>query len=120
MAVCGHLITVDKFGRVQLVHGTAREFLLNKDLESEFAINKTEAHTRLARACLKYLTREEMKPPRTSRRGSVNDIIGKRAAFSAYACAAFSYHLARANPLANDVIDLVDKFLKINVLSWIP
>jgi WD40 repeat protein len=119
LAVCGHLISFDKFGRVQLVHGTAREFLINEDLKSEFAIDETEAHTRLARACLTYLTGEEMKPPRTSRRGSANDIAGKRAAFSVYACAAFSYHLARADPLANDVMDLVDKFLKTNVLSWI-
>ena len=70
MARCGQLVTVDKFSKVQMVHETAREFLLNDDLESEFAINKTNAHTRIARASLTYLTGEEMKPPRTSRRGS--------------------------------------------------
>lgn len=118
-ALCGHLATVDKFGRVQMVHGTAREFLLNADLDSEFAINKTEAHTRIARACLTYLTGEEMKPPRTSRRGSAKEIAGKRTEFSVYACAAFSYHLAKADPLAHDVLVLVDNFLKSNVLSWI-
>lgn len=81
MALCGHMVTVEKFGKVQMVHGTAREFLLNEDLESEFAINKTEAHTRIARACLKYLTGEEMKPPRTTRRGSAMNTAGKRAEF---------------------------------------
>lgn len=119
LALCGHLVTVDKFGRVHLVHGTAREFLLNDRLESEFAINKTEAHTRIARTCLTYLTGEEMKPPRTSRRGPANNIAGKRAKFSSYACAAFSYHLSKADPLANDVLVLAEKFLKMNVLSWI-
>lgn len=119
LALCGHLVTVDKLGKVQMVHGTAREFLLNDDLESEFAINKTEAHTRIARACLTYLTGDEMKPPRTSRRGSASNILGKRAEFSVYACTAFSYHLSKASPLANDVLILVDKFLKSNVLSWI-
>ena len=119
LALCGHLVTVDKFGKVQMVHGTAREFLLNDDLDSEFAINKTEAHTRIARACLIYLTGEEMKPPRTSRRGAAMNIPGKRADFSVYACTAFSYHLAKANPLAKDVFVLADNFLKSNVLSWI-
>lgn len=119
LALCGHLVTVDKFGKVQMVHGTAREFLLSDDLDSEFAINKTEGHTRIARACLIYLTGEEMKPPRTSRRGSAMNIAGKRAEFSVYACAAFSYHLAKADPLANDVLILAVKFLKSNVLSWI-
>jgi WD40 repeat protein len=118
-ALCGQLVTVDKFGKVQMVHETAREFLLNDDLESEFAINETEAHTQIARACLTYLTGEEMKPPRTSRRGSAMITAGKRAEFSLYVCAAFSYHLAKADPLANDILVLVDKFLKSNVLSWI-
>ena len=119
LALCGHLVTVDKLGKVQMVHGTAREFLLNDDLDSEFTINKTEAHTQIARTCLTYLTSEEMKPPRTSRRGSTLNNLGKRAEFSVYACAAFSYHLAKASPLANDVLVLVDKFLRSNVLSWI-
>jgi WD40 repeat protein len=119
LALCGQMITVDKLGKVQMIHETAREFLLNKDLKSEFAVNKTEAHTRIARACLRYLTGEEMKPPRTIRRGSATNIGGKRANFSVYACAAFSYHLAKADPLANDVFILTDQFLRLNVLSWI-
>ncbi|KAI9778642.1 MAG: hypothetical protein M1816_004005 [Peltula sp. TS41687] len=119
VALCGQLVTVDKFDQVQMVHETAREFLLNNDLESEFAINKTEAHTRIARACLTYLTGEEMKPPRTGSRGPATLTSGKRAEFSLYACAAFSYHLAKADPLASDVLILVEKFLKSNILSWI-
>lgn len=117
--LCGHFVNVDKIGKVQMMHGTAREFLLRDYLESEFAVNKTEAHTRLARACLTYLTGQEMRPPRTGRRGSALDTAGKRARFSIYACSAFSYHLARASPFANDVLFLVDKFLKADVLSWI-
>lgn len=119
LALCGHLVTVDKVGKAQMVHGTAREFLLNDELESEFAINETEAHTRSARACLVYLTGDEMKPPRTSRRGAAMCMAGKRAEFSVYACATFSYHLAKADPLANDIFVLADKFLRLNVLSWI-
>ena len=119
LTLCGHLVNIDKFGKVQMVHGTAREFLLNDDLESEFAVRKTEAHTRIARACLKYLNGEEMRPPRTNRHGSARNKMDKRAKFSVYACAAFSYHLAKADPLAIDVLKLTKKFLRFNVLSWI-
>ncbi|RJE21000.1 WD40 [Aspergillus sclerotialis] len=118
VALCGQLVVVDKFGAVQMVHETAREFLLNEDLESEFAIDKQQSHTRIAKACLIYLTGEEMKPPRTVR-GSRAVIIGKRAEFSKYACTEFSYHLAKADPLCDDILSLLDRFLKCNILSWI-
>lgn len=62
VALCGQLVTVDKFGRVQMAHETAREFLLKEHLGSEFAVNKTVTHTRIARACLTYLTGQEMNP----------------------------------------------------------
>ena len=119
VALCGQLVTVDKFAKVQMVHETAREFLLNENLKSEFAINKIEAHTQIARVCLQYLAGEEMKPPRNTRRGSTISASKKRAKFSLYACTAFSYHLSMADPLANDILILVDKFLKSNILSWI-
>jgi WD40 repeat protein len=118
-ALCGQLVNVDKFGKVQMVHETAREFLLNADLKSELAINKRDAHTRIARACLTYLTENEMRPPRNGRRGSMVADAQKRAGFGLYACEAFSYHLSKANPFANDIFVLVDKFLQMNVLSWI-
>jgi WD40 repeat protein len=60
-----------------------------------------------------------MKPPRINRRGSTMISSSKRTAFSLYACTSFSYHLAKSDPLANDVLVLVDNFLKSNVLSWI-
>jgi WD40 repeat protein len=119
VALCGQLVTVDKLGRVQMVHETAREFLLKKDLKSEFAIDKTEAHTEIARTCLTYLIGEEMKPPRIGRYGPAPTATEKRVEFSQYAFAAFSYHLAKADPRAHDLLILVDKFLRSNVLSWI-
>ena len=117
-ALCGQLVMVDKFGKVEMVHETAREFLFNDSLDSEFAINRVLAHTRIARACLVYLTGEEMRPPRSNRCGSARSALGKRAGFSLYACTSFSYHLAMADPLANDLLILLAKFLNSNVLAW--
>lgn len=116
LALCGQLVTVGKLGKVQMVHETAREFLLNENLESEFAINKLEAHTRIARTCLMYLTADDMKPARTSRCGSITP---KRAEFSLYACTEMSYHLAKSDTSTKDILELLERFLKSNVLSWV-
>ncbi|TVY33066.1 Vegetative incompatibility protein HET-E-1 [Lachnellula subtilissima] len=116
-ALCGQLVAIDRFDRIQMVHETAREFLLDASLTSELAIKPMEAHTRIAKACLTYLTGDELKPPRTGRCQS--SIATNRGGFSQYACTTFSYHLANADPRSNDLLSLVDKFLKLNVLSWI-
>ncbi|CZT03944.1 related to NACHT and WD domain protein [Rhynchosporium graminicola] len=116
-ALCGQLVAIDRLDRIQMVHETAREFLLDANLNSELAIKPIEAHTRIVKACLTYLTGDEMKPPRTSRFQS--NIAVKRGHFSQYACTTFSYHLANADSRSNDILSLVDKFLKLNVLSWI-
>ncbi|GIJ87379.1 hypothetical protein Asppvi_006285 [Aspergillus pseudoviridinutans] len=118
-ALCGQLVAIDKFDRVQMVHETAREFLLNNSLNSEFAIDQADAHTRIARACLAYLAGEEMRPPRTNRRPISRTPAKKRSEFSSYASLKFSYHLMKANPLADDLLNLLNKFLETNVFSWI-
>lgn len=118
-ALCGQLVAIDKFGNVQMVHETAREFLLSKGLQSEFAVNPEHAHTQIVKVCLEYLTGEEMTVPRSSRRGSAKSVAKERSAFSTYACASFSHHLTRADPCSHEVLILLDKFLKGSVLSWI-
>ncbi|KAJ4160357.1 hypothetical protein NW754_003482 [Fusarium falciforme] len=54
-ALCGQLVVVDKYGRVKMVHETAREFLVAGGLESEFSIEKTKAHTRMAQLVVQFL-----------------------------------------------------------------
>lgn len=119
LALCGQLVTVDKLGKVQMVHETAREFLLDENLNSEFAVDQLDAHTRIARTSLKYLTADEMKPPRTSKYGTSTITARKLAEFSIYACTEVSYHLSKADPRLSDILDLLHGFLKSNVLSWI-
>ncbi|KAJ5682334.1 hypothetical protein N7462_005499 [Penicillium macrosclerotiorum] len=116
-ALCGQLVLVDKVGRIQLIHETAREFLLGENLESEFAVNPVDAHTRIAKACLAYLTQEEMRPPRTRKRTLSK--VPKRSPFSTYACEAFSNHLAHCDAGSVDLFGSVVTFLRSNVLTWI-
>lgn len=117
-AKCGQLVTIDRFQRVQIIHATAREFLLQQGLVSEFAIDTTEAHTRIARSCLTYLNGSEFKPPRGGRRPSAISIAG-RMEFSKYACENFSSHLARASPVDGELLGVLNAFLGGNILSWI-
>ncbi|KAF4458274.1 nacht and wd [Fusarium albosuccineum] len=116
--LCGQLVTVDTHGRVDMVHETAREFLIAGGLESEFSINKTRAHTEMARVCLKYLSGEEMKPPRNTRHRSSAISSATRLDFATYAYTACSFHLSKADPSAADTFQLVVQFLKSNVFTW--
>lgn len=118
-SLCGQLVTVNNADQVLMIHETAREFLLDESLESEFAINRLSCHTSLARCCLDYLNSDEMKPPRSTRRQSSSARTKPRAEFSKYACSAFSYHLAKSDARANDLLKSVYTFLRGNVLSWI-
>ncbi len=119
--LCGQFVTVDATGRVQMVHETAREFLLDEGLDSEFAVCRAEAHTRITKTCLEYLSGDELKPPRTERRGGPSRAVqpGRRSEFLTYSVATFSSHLAKADPSSDRVLGLADKFLKLNVLTWI-
>ncbi|PCD29344.1 hypothetical protein AU210_011882 [Fusarium oxysporum f. sp. radicis-cucumerinum] len=116
--LCGQLVIVDKQGRVNMVHETAREFLVSGGLESEFSIDVTQAHTRMAEVCLSYLVGDEMKPPRNRRRRSSAN-LPTRQDFAIYAYTAYSYHLSKADSLATGTFQLVTQFLKSNVLTWI-
>lgn len=117
-ALCGYLVTIDKSGRVQMIHETAREFLLGNDLNSEFAVNSQEAHTHMAKICLLYLTSDEMKPPRITRRRNCGGAT-LRDPFATYTYYAYSYHLSKADASSMELLELVETFLKSNVLTWI-
>jgi WD40 repeat protein len=119
LAVCGQLVTVDRFNKVQLVHETVREFLLNPDLKSEFAVRLEIAHGRLARVCLRYLTGGAMKAPRSTRqRTTQRPTTDRESAILSYACLNFSHHLFRAC-VASRNQDLLERFLEGSVPSWI-
>lgn len=118
-SLCGHLVVVDRNDHVRLIHETAREFLTDESLDSEFAVRASQAHMRIARTCLAYLTGSEMKAPRSLGRSQSHRPKRKRSRFSGYACRHFSYHLRRADPRSSDLLSLLNDFLGGNVLSWI-
>lgn len=116
---CGQLVFVDAQSRVQMVHQTAREFLLRSNINSEFAIERKSGHKRLAMTCLQYLNGNEMKGP-THRKLSVSSVVKERSPFVAYACNSLFEHVAHVSSVDDDVLIALARFLSSsNVLSWI-
>ena len=118
-SVCGQLVYVDPQSRVQMVHLTARDFLLRVSFESEFAIEKKAGHKRLAMACLDYLNSDEMKAPR-HRKLSASHISEIRCPFLTYAANSLFEHVLHVSSEDDDLLFELAKFLgSSNVLSWI-
>ena len=118
-SLCGQFVFVDKYNRVQIVHETARTFLLDADLNCEFRVHMSTGNLQLGLTCIAYLTSDEMAYPR-KRRGSasVPRELPKNA-LASYACLSFSDHLVRS-PSSSDALFLaLTKFLRTNVLVWI-
>ncbi|KAI9773277.1 MAG: hypothetical protein M1835_006168 [Candelina submexicana] len=116
---CGHLVYIDGQSRVQMVHQTARDFLLRGNSDSEFAIDGKVGHTRLALCCLRYLNSKEMKGPR-HRNSSMSGALKSRCPFVAYASDSLFEHISHASSTDNDVLSALARFLdSSNVLSWI-
>ena len=120
---CGQLVYVDAQSQVQMIHLTARDFLLQPDLDSEFAINEQEGHRRLLIVGLQYLNGDEMKAPRR-RKASVSlkddDIELKRSLFANYACVSLSEHVSQTSWVNTGILTaLINFFSSSNVLSWI-
>ncbi|KAM0804114.1 hypothetical protein BDR22DRAFT_800435 [Usnea florida] len=55
IASCGQLVYIDSRSCVHMVHQTARNFLLQSNVDSEFQIDKRAGHKRLLMTCLRYL-----------------------------------------------------------------
>ena len=119
-ATCGQLVVVDHRSRIQMIHQTAKDFLFQEGLESEFAIIKSEGHTRLAVKCLEFLSGIQFKVSRSqiSKHGTMPP-PAKGFALADYACTFFSDHLYKSSPLQPEPWDVLYEFVNTNILSWI-
>lgn len=115
--LCGQMVRIEKNGAVQLIHSTAREFFMDSSLDSPFAIKRSETNERLATVCLEYLCGDELKPPRS--RALLSELKSVQSPFADYAATSWSDHMMAASSQSNALLELVERFLKTNVLSWI-
>ncbi|KAK4235181.1 hypothetical protein C8A03DRAFT_46637 [Achaetomium macrosporum] len=128
-ALCGQLTFIDQHGKVQMIHETAREFLVAEGLGLEVCIDKEQGHTRLGSLLLKYLSSPILKPSPAMAQQNSGRIRGFARTTSTsppldtslldYACAFFSEHLYRAAPADSQLMDNLCNFLGAeNVLFW--
>jgi WD40 repeat protein len=122
--LCGQILIMDKKGMIRIIHATAREFLFDKENQSEYGIKREEGNARLAKVCLEYLLGDEMKPKRAmtglnaARRKQ--SIVERVSPFADYASTAFTFHLVNSHSEDEDLFNLLAKFLQSpNILSWI-
>jgi len=120
-ATCGQLLFVDNNSRVQMLHQTAREYLLEPSTTSEFAFTRTQGHKRLAMVCLKYLCGQDMTGVKLQQLGATHaaDLRGP-SSFRAYACNALPEHIPFVSSSDDDIFQALLNFLsKRYVLAWI-
>ena len=115
---CGQLVYVDTQSRVQMIHQTARDYLLQSKETSEFGVDYKIGHGRLLATCLEYLNSNEMRGYR-NRKLSSDSIPRERGPFANYACNSFFDHI-HVSSQSDEVLIGLGKFLgSTNVLAWI-
>ena len=132
-SICDQFVILDNSSKVQLIHETAREYLLRQDLVPDFIIRKRETNARLAIACLNFLAGDWLKRQRLEKRrpsyaqrlkmmdpskSSKLDSLNLEKAFATYACCHFSDHVCKSS-LEDGLLDLLCSFLQENALQWI-
>lgn len=116
---CGQLVYVDAQSRVQMVHQTARDFLLQASDFSEFGVEEREGHRRLLMTCLEYLNGNEMRSPK-HRRLSASIVAKERGPFVNYACNSFFEHVTHVSSQDDEALTALAKLLSsTNILSCI-
>lgn len=114
--LCSFLVQVNADRSVQLVHLTAREFLLSEDA-NEFQVITSDAQERLALTCLALLSTPELRPPGhpallQERRPTPRPLLN-------YAATHFSHHVSSTSSEAQELLLAIYTFLTTNVQSWI-
>lgn len=129
--LCAQLTFVDQHGRVQLIHETAREFLLDDSLRVGLFIDRENGHAQLGSLLVSYLSSSVIMKPLQGKgeqgggrsRGFAKPPVtapSMDTSLIEYASKFFSEHLSRATSPEHRLMgDLAAFFRTKNVLSWI-
>ncbi|KEY65518.1 hypothetical protein S7711_08753 [Stachybotrys chartarum IBT 7711] len=129
-SICGQLVSVDQSSRVQIIHETARQFLLDSNVDSRLIIHKTPSQTRLSFLLLGYLKSDVLKSqqkktaqiirPKTVKKLGGSATQNPEPALLSYATHFFSEHIYRSDSDNDNLIRELHSFLKSpNSLYWI-
>ena len=116
---CGQLVYIDAQSRVQIIHQTARDYLLQSSDTSEFGVDRKIGHGRLLITCLEYLNGNEMRGYK-NRKLSADNVRVERGPFASYACNSFFDHIFHVSSQNDEILIALGRFLgSFNVLAWI-
>lgn len=121
-AISGQLLAVNQHHEPEVIHQTAKSYLLQQDKHPDLMLDKLQCHTQMAQICLGILARISTKI-RPSRRllGQLNPFLFSTVPSDLvdYACEHFSEHLQRSSTENDNNWELLCKFLDHNILDWI-
>ncbi|KAI1309844.1 hypothetical protein F5Y03DRAFT_59729 [Xylaria venustula] len=126
ISTCSNLVFVDKARKVQLIHLTAREFLTRNDISSEFIVDRSVAHNRLALVCIRTLcdgqgnSKNGSKYRRLPSRINNSSSNNNSSALYDYASTYLFQHALQAEITDDEIFIELAKFLgSREVLVWI-
>ncbi|KAJ8066163.1 hypothetical protein OCU04_005253 [Sclerotinia nivalis] len=118
-SICGQLVFVDQQSHIYLIHQSAKDFLLQEDLCSEFFVDRKEGHYRLASLFLDVLSKDYLRAFRVKRFEVSTSSANHEATLLDYAYTFFSEHLYRSPSSRAELFQKLCTFLDTNVLWWI-
>ena len=128
--ICGHFISMD-FGKVSLIHVTARDFLLNDREGAPAFIDYESAHEHIASVCLRYLSDERWKRVFKNIETSTTTantialktdrllVAEQEHPFLGYATCYLFYHVSKSSLNPEHLSTVLMTFLTKYCLSWI-
>lgn len=119
---CGNLVYADASRKLQLLHLTVRDFLMRDGSDSEYKVNRSLGHRRLAMVCLEYLSGRTSKAPKPSRAPLSSTAAQKppNPTFIGYATDHLFYHLAQTKTYDDELIISLTAFMRsASILTWI-
>ncbi|KAF4631256.1 hypothetical protein G7Y89_g6870 [Cudoniella acicularis] len=123
-AISGQLVSVNQKHEAQIIHQTAKEYLLHQEVYPDLALDIQQCHTRIAYTCLTLIAGKftEGQVGQQSQALSWVPAAGTPLAisnFTDYACEYFSDHLQQSSSEDDQNWDLLCKFMDCNLLIWI-
>lgn len=120
-AISGQLVCVNRKCEAEIVHQTARTYLLEQVDYPDLVLHKKACHTRIATLCLTLLAGSFSKGWQPLDRNAVDQYSASASLpdFIDYACEYFSEHLQRGSSEEDVNWELLRKFLDSNLLVWI-
>ncbi|KAJ4405278.1 hypothetical protein N0V82_010350 [Gnomoniopsis sp. IMI 355080] len=112
---CGQFLQVDDVGKIEIIHHTARDYLIRSE-ESEFHVEPKKTHERLFRKALEVLQDDSLRWKLLQSQ----DDLQTTEHFVFYSAVNWSYHLGHSIHNSDEVLDLLVRFLRAPaVLAWV-